>query len=59
MTFPAPALLFVGLEKTGVGTAFVVSLAVQATIMLAIAAGAHTLLHLRARPGKTEVTVDV
>ncbi|MCX4427577.1 MFS transporter [Streptomyces mirabilis] len=51
--------LFVGLEKTGVGTAFVVSLAVQAAIMLAIAAGSLTLPHLQARPGETGVSVDV
>lgn len=51
--------LFVGLEKTGVGTAFVVSLAVQAAIMLAIAAGSLTLPHLQARPGQTGVAVDV
>jgi hypothetical protein len=51
--------LFVGLEKTGVGTAFVVSLAVQAAIMLAVAAGSLTLPHLHARPGETGVAVDV
>ena len=42
--------LFVGLEATGIGTAFVVSLAVQAAIMLGIAAGSLTLPHLHARP---------
>lgn len=51
--------LFVGLETAGIGTAFVVSLAVQAVIMLAIAAGSRTLPHLHVRPGETEVMVDV
>ncbi|MFJ3303859.1 hypothetical protein ACIPSA_12180 [Streptomyces sp. NPDC086549] len=51
--------LFVGLEKTGVGTAFVVSLVVQAAIMLAIAGGSLTLPHLHARQGETGVAVHV
>lgn len=51
--------LFVGIEKTGVGTAFVVSLAVQAAIMLAIAAGSLTLPRLHVRPGETGVAVEV
>ena len=51
--------LFVGLEKSGVGTAFVVSLAVQAAIMLAIAGSSLTLPHLHARQGETGVAVDV
>ncbi|MFG2525507.1 hypothetical protein [Streptomyces sp. NPDC048527] len=49
----------VWLENAGVGIAFVVSLAVQAAIMLAIAADSLTLPHLHARLGETGVAVDV
>jgi len=45
--------LFVGLETTGVGTAFVVLLAVQAAIMLGIAAGSFTLPRLHSGPARS------